>query len=385
MAMATQKLYYLDAHQKTFTAAVLSCVPGKHGYDVVLDRTCFYPEGGGQPGDTGSLSGVRVTDTHERGDEIVHFCDAPLAVGETVEGTIDYDRRFSFMQLHSGEHILSGIVHRRFGYENVGFHMGTDFVTIDFSGMLGPDDLAAVEAEANEWIWKNIPIRITWPSPDELAAIPYRSKKELTGQVRIVTIPGADICACCGTHVSNTGEIGLLRIFSCVRFHDGVRLELLCGRRALRYLRALTEQNRQVSGLLSAKPLETAGAVQRLLDAEGALKLRAASLEDAAFTQKAQALAGNGNVLLFEPAMSPDSVRRLTDLVMTACGGRAAVFAGSDAEGYKYAVGEADGDLRQFVKELNAELHGRGGGKPFFAQGSVAASRAGIEAFFAAR
>ena len=383
--MATQKLYYLDAHQKTFTAAVLSCVPGKHGYDVVLDRTCFYPEGGGQPGDTGSLSGVRVTDTHERGDEIVHFCDAPLAVGETVEGAIDYDRRFSFMQLHSGEHILSGIVHRRFGYENVGFHMGTDFVTIDFSGMLGPDDLAAVEAEANEWIWKNIPIRITWPSPDELAAIPYRSKKELTGQVRIVTIPDVDICACCGTHVSNTGEIGFVKIFSCVKFHDGVRLEILCGRRALQYMSALVEQNRRVSGLLSAKPLQTADAAARLLEAEAALKLRAAQLEEQVFAQKAQALAGAGNVLLFEPPMTPDSVRRLTDLVMTACGGRAAVFAGSDAEGYKYAVGEAGGDLRQFVKELNAELHGRGGGKPFFAQGSVAASHAGIEAFFAAR
>ena len=383
--MATQKLYYPGAHQKTFTAAVLPGVPGKHGYDVVLDRTCFYPEGGGQPGDTGSLSGVRVTDTHERGDEIVHFCDAPLAVGETVEGAIDYDRRFSFMQLHSGEHILSGIVHRRFGYENVGFHMGTDFVTIDFSGMLGPDDLAAVAAEANEWIWKDIPTRIPWPSPDELAASPYRSKKELTGQVRIVTIPDVDICACCGTHVSNTGEIGFVKIFSCVKFHDGVRLEILCGRRALQYMSALVEQNRRVSGLLSAKPLQTADAAARLLEAEAALKLRAAQLEEQVFAQKAQALAGAGNVLLFEPPMTPDSVRRLTDLVMTACGGRAAVFAGSDAEGYKYAVGEADGDLRQFVKELNAELHGRGGGKPFFAQGSVAASRAGIEAFFAAR
>ena len=383
--MATQKLYYLDAHQKTFTATVLSCVPGKHGYDVVLDQTCFYPEGGGQPGDTGYLSGVRVTDTHERGDEIVHYCDAPLAVGETVEGTIDYDRRFSFMQLHSGEHILSGIVHRRFGYENVGFHMGADFVTIDFSGMLTPEDLAAVEAEANEWIWRNIPIQITWPSPDELAAIPYRSKKELTGQVRIVTIPDVDICACCGTHVSNTGEIGLVKIFSCVKFHDGVRLEILCGRRALQYMSALVEQNRRVSGLLSAKPLQTADAAARLLETEAALKLRAAQLEEQVFAQKAQALAGAGNVLLFEPPMTPDSVRRLTDLVMTACGSRAAVFAGSDAEGYKYAVGEADGDLRQFVKELNAELHGRGGGKPFFAQGSVSASRAAIEAFFRER
>ena len=203
--------------------------------------------------------------------------------------------------------------------------------------------------------------------------------------MRIVTIPGADICACCGTHVSSTGEIGLIKIFSCIKFHDGVRLEILCGRRALAYLSEIAEQNRRVSGLLSAKPLETAAAVRRLLDAEAAQKQRAAGLEEAVFAQKAQALAGAGNVLLFEPAMNPDSLRRLTDLVMTACGGRAAVFAGSDADGYKYAVGEQDGDLRQLVKELNAQLHGRGGGKPFFAQGSVQAGRAEIEVFFAGR
>ena len=383
--MATERLFYQDAHQQTFQAQVVSCTPGKHGCDVVLDRTCFYPEGGGQPGDTGFLSGVRVTDTHERGDEIVHFCAQPLAVGQTVEGRIDYDRRFSFMQLHSGEHILSGVIHRRFGYENVGFHMGAEFVTIDFSGMLTPEDLTAVEAEANEWVWKNVPVEITYPDAETLRTIPYRSKKELTGQVRIVTISGADICACCGTHVSNTGEIGLIKIFSCVKFHDGVRLEILCGRRALQYLSAIAGQNRQVSGLLSAKPLETADAVERLLNAEAAQKQRAAALEEQVFGQKARTLAGAGNVLLFEAPMSPDSLRRLTDLIMTACGGRAAVFAGSDQEGYKYAVGEQSGDLRQLVKELNAQLRGRGGGKPFFAQGSVQAGRAEIEAFFAGR
>ena len=151
--MATEKLYYQDAHQAQFQATVLSCRPGKHGYDVVLDRTCFYPEGGGQPGDTG----VRVTDTHEAGGEIVHYCEAPLAEGQPVEGTIDYERRFEFMQLHTGEHILSGVIHRRFGYENVGFHMGADFVTIDLSGMLTPEQVQSVEAEANEWIWKNVP------------------------------------------------------------------------------------------------------------------------------------------------------------------------------------------------------------------------------------
>ena len=381
----TQKLYETDAYVQEFTAAVLSCTPAKGGYAVVLDRTAFFPEGGGQPCDLGTLGTAKVTDVHTDGATITHTTDAPLEPGTAVTGRIDWPRRLDAMQQHTGEHILSGTLHRLFGAENVGFHIGTPYVRMDTSIPLSAAQLARAEAEANAAVRADTPVNCYIPDAATLAATEYRSKKELTGQVRIVTIPGADICACCGTHVSNTGEIGLLRIFSCVRFHDGVRLELLCGRRALRYLRALTEQNRQVSGLLSAKPLETAGSVQRLLDAEGALKLRAASLEDAVFTQKAQALAGNGNVLLFEPAMSPDSVRRLTDLVMSACGGRAAVFAGSDEAGYKYAVGEQGGDLRQLVRELNTALQGRGGGKPFFAQGSVQAGRAEIEVFFAGR
>lgn len=381
--MATQKLYEQDAHRYRFQAQVLSCEPGKHGYDVVLDQTCFYPEGGGQPGDTGTLAGVRVTDTHEKEGQVIHFCDEPLPVGQMVEGQIDWARRFSFMQLHSGEHILSGIVHRRFGYDNVGFHMGADFVTIDFSGMLTEEDLQTVEDEANAWVWKNVPVTVSFPDEQTLAHTAYRSKKALTGQVRLVTIPEVDVCACCGTHVSNTGEIGLIKIFSCVKFHDGVRLEILCGQRALQYLSALAQQNRRVSALLSAKPLQTAPAVQQLLDAHGACKLRCAQLETQTFEQKAQALAQTGDVLLFEPGMSPDSLRRLTDMIASRCGGRAAVFAGTDTDGYKYAIAERAGDLRALIKDLNARLTGRGGGKPDFAQGSVQASRAQIEAFFA--
>lgn len=238
--------------------------------------------------------------------------------------------------------------------------------------MLTQEDLSAVEAEANEWVWKNVPIEITYPDAEALKTIPYRSKKELTGQVRIVTIPGADICACCGTHVSSTGEIGLIKIFSCVKFHDGVRLEILCGRRALAYLSELPSRTGACQACCRRSRWRRLPAVRRLLDAEAAQKQRAAGLEEAVFAQKAQALAGAGNVLLFEPAMNPDSLRRLTDLVMTACGGRAAVFAGSDADGYKYAVGRTGRAIcGSWVKELNAQLHGRGGGKPFFAQGSV--------------
>ena len=380
--MQTDRLYYKDSHMREFDAQVLSCAPGKHGYDVVLDRTAFYPEGGGQPGDTGTLSGVRVTDTHECGGEIVHYCEAPLTPGAAVHGALDWERRFDLMQQHSGEHLLSGIVHRRFGYDNVGFHMGADWVTIDFSGVLTPEELRSVEQEANAAIWRDIPAEITHPDAETLKTIPYRSKKELTGQVRIVTIPGADICACCGTHVSNTGEIGLLRIFSCVRFHDGVRLELLCGRRALRYLRALTEQNRQVSGLLSAKPDRTAEAVRTLRANLDAAKLRAGALEARLFALQAECYAGAPFVLLFEDALTPDSLRRLTDALVKRADGLCAVFTGADGA-YQYALASKTGDLRELVRRLNAACHGRGGGKAGFVQGSVAASRSELEAFFA--
>ena len=382
--MQTEKLFYRDVYCREFRAKVLSCAPGKHGFDVVLDRTAFYPEGGGQPGDTGFLSGVRVTDTHEGNGEIVHYCEKALAVGSDVEGSIDWQRRLSLMQLHSGEHIFSGIVHRRFGYDNVGFHMGADMVTIDFSGMLSEEDIKSIEREANEVIWENRPVTIAFPSAEELPHIPYRSKKALTGSVRIVTIEDADICACCGTHVTRTGEIGLIKIFSCVKFHEGVRLEILCGMRAYEYVNLLLEQNRKNSALLSAKPTETNAAAARAMSDLSAAKYRVGQLENELFSLKAKAYAGKEDVLLFEEPMSPDAVRRFADAILADCTGRIAIFAGNDQEGYKYALCQKDGDLRQTVKSLNTVCHGRGGGKPFFAQGSVTAARDEIEAFFAA-
>ena len=381
--MATQKLFYEDVYCRRFQAKVVSCVPGKHGFDVVLDRTAFYPEGGGQPGDTGFLSGVRVTDTHEAGGEIVHYCEKPLEAGSTVEGEIDWAHRFSLMQLHSGEHILSGIVHRRFGYDNVGFHMGADMVTIDFSGMLTEQDIRSIEREANEIVWENRPVTIAFPPEEELAHIPYRSKKALSGDVRIVTVENADICACCGTHVTRTGEIGLIKIFSCVKFHEGVRLEILCGMRAYDYVNRLIEQNRKNSALLSAKPTETNAAASRVMEELNAAKYRASQLENELFSLKAKQFAGSEDVLLFTDAMSPDAVRRFADAILENCTGRIAIFAGDDNEGYKYALCKTGADLRGLVKELNAALGGRGGGKPFFAQGSVTGTRAEIEAFFA--
>ena len=379
--MATEKLYYLDSHMREFSAVVLSCEPGKHGWDVVLDRTAFYPEGGGQPGDRGVLGGAAVTDTHEKGGDIVHYCDKPLEVDTEVTGTIDWDWRFSLMQHHSGEHILSGLIHEAYGYNNVGFHMGKDAVTIDFSGMLDDAALAELERKTNEKIWEDLPVEILWPDAEELARLPYRSKKELTGEVRIVRFPGADLCACCGTHVKRTGEIGLLKILSCVKFHDGVRMEILVGRRAMEYLTGTFEQNKQISGLLSARPMETAAAAARLQQELNDTKYRMGQMEDKLFAQKAETLRDAGDVLLFEEGLKPDSLRRLADAVQKVCGGRAAVFS-KTAEGYQYAIGQENGDLRAFTKELNSKLNGRGGGKPFFVQGSVKASAEEIQNFF---
>ena len=378
----TEKYYEQDAFLTKFEGTVLSCVQGKKGFDVVLDRTAFYPEGGGQPWDTGTLGDAKVLEVHSREGEIVHTCDRPLEAGTTVTGVIDWDRRFDLMQQHSGEHIVSGLAHTLWGCENVGFHMGAEVVTIDLSLPLDQEQLARLEAEANRYIYLDVPVEITYPSPEELEHIRYRSKKELTGQVRIVAFPGADCCACCGTHVRSAGQVGLVKLLSAQKFREGVRIELVCGGRALRYLSRALEQNAQVSHLLSAKVFETGAAVERLLAENETLKSRLASLEESRFAALAREYAGAGDVLLFEDGLSSDSLRRLCDAVLHACGGRCACFSGNDGSGYKYAVGQAGGNLRDFVKELNQALSGRGGGKPDFVQGSVRAPRSEIQSFF---
>ena len=380
-----EKLFYEDPFLVEFTARVLSCTPDKEGFAVTLDRTAFYPEGGGQNADHGTLGGAAVTDVREKEGEVIHYCDKALPVGDTVAGAIDFARRFDLMQQHSGEHIVSGILCGRHGCDNVGFHIGHDLVTIDFNTQLTMEELREIETLANRYIWEDHPIEVSWPEPEVLAALPYRSKKALTGAVRIVTFPGADCCACCGTHVRSSGQVGIIKLLSCQKFREGVRIEMVAGGRALSYCTQALDQNTRVSQLLSAKPLETASAVERLQKELYALRGRVAALEEEDFTRKAAACAGRGDVLLLEGDMASESVRRLCAAVMDTCGGRCAVFAGSDSQGYKYAVGQIGGDLRSLVKELNAALDGRGGGKPHFAQGSLQASAEAIRAFFQGR
>ncbi len=393
--METKKLFYEDAYIKEFTATVTDCREAKDGYRILLDQTAFYPEGGGQPYDTGTLrtdaQTVSVLEVHEKDGELLHYTDAPLPAGTAVKGKIDWARRFDLMQQHSGEHIVSGLVHAAYGYDNVGFHMGSDVITIDFSGELSEEDLARIEAEANEAIWQNQETKITWPSREELDHLTYRSKKELTGAVRIVEFPSADPspqrpyvdrCACCGTHVKRSGEIGIIKLLSVTKFREGVRVEMISGKRVLDYLNMVSAQNHQVSVLLSAKIDRTGEAVQHQLDENFRLRGRVLSLEEKTFAQEAARLKGAGDVLLFEKDMEADSVRKLAVAVMETCGGRCAVFSDNGDGTYKYAVGEENGDLRDLVKAMNQALDGRGGGKPFFAQGSVKNGEDRIRAFF---
>lgn len=376
----TEKLFEKDAYLKEFTAQVRTCEASAERYLVTLDRTAFYPEGGGQPCDCGTLGDAAVTDVHNVNGEIVHTCDRP--VSGTVTGKIDWDRRFDLMQQHSGEHIVSGLIHNRFGYENIGFHMGADMITIDLSGILTTQEAAEIELAANRVIWDNISAEIFYPDAAALQALTYRSKKELTGDVRIVRWQDVDTCACCGTHVARSGEIGLIKLLSCVKFRDGVRIELLCGKRAYDYVSAVVVQNREISGLLSAKPLETAAAAVRMAEELSDTKFALTGAQQKYFESLAENFRGLGDVFFFEDGLTPDALRRLGVEVMEVCSGRCAVFSGTDEDGYKYVIGEKDGDLRGFVKEMNTALRGRGGGKPFFAQGSVAAGRKEICDFF---
>ena len=299
-----------------------------------------------------------------------------------VIGKINWGRRFDLMQQHSGEHIVSGLVHEAFGYDNVGFHMGSDVITIDFSGMLDEEQMAEIETKANQIIWENQKVEIFYPTEEELKNLDYRSKKELSGWVRIVRFPGADTCACCGTHVARTGEIGMVKLLSVVKFREGVRMEMLSGKRVLDYLNMVNEQNRQISVKLSAKMDKTASAVARLQDENFVLKGRVHALEEEFIVGEAAKWKEKENVLLFQEGMEAGSVQKLTDAILQVCKGRCAVFSRNADGSYKYAMGEKDGDLRQFTKEMNAVLNGRGGGKPFFVQGSVQASEKEIRAFF---
>lgn len=378
----TEKLYYSDGHLSRFTAQVTSCEKEDGTWAVKLDRSAFFPGGGGQEADEGVLSDMKLLGLREEGEDIVHLTPAPLEPGALVEGRIDWPLRFSRMQGHSGEHILSGTVHRLFGYDNVGFHMGEEAITIDFSGELSREDLSRAELEANRAIWRDVPVRTLLPTPGELAAMDYRSKKELTGQVRIVEIEGVDLCACCAPHVSHSGEVGLLKIIDSMRHRGGTRLTLLCGEAALLDYEALHENNAAVSAALSAKRLETGGAIARVMAEQEERRAELTKLKRELLQLKAAALRPTeGSICIFESDIDMITLRELVNAGSELAGKVCAGFAGTDGD-YKYIIGSRTVPLRARAKEINAAIDGRGGGSDAMIQGTSRARREDIERYF---
>jgi alanyl-tRNA synthetase len=275
-----------------------------------------------------------------------------------------------------------GQVYKKFGYHNVGFHMGGHLVTIDLDGPVTWEDLMEIEARTNAIICQNLPVKTWYPSPEELANIPYRSKKRIPWPVRIVEFGGEDVCACCGTHVKYTGEIGLVKFVSCIKFKEGVRIELASGKRAMELYRNIFEQNRQVSQTFSAKILETGAAAQKFNEMLLQEKFRTVGLQRKVFAAIADSYAGAERAIHFENDLQPGQVRELADAIAEKAA-TAIVLSGSDEAGYAICILSKTADTRELGKAVNAQLNGRGGGKPGAFQGSIKATRAQIEAFFA--
>lgn len=386
----TEQLYYQDSYIKDFEAVVLSCIPNGNHFEAVLDRTAFFPEGGGQCADTGVLHienrEIQVFDVQERNGEIIHFIDKEILPGQIVIGELDFQERFSKMQQHTGEHIISGIVHRRFGYENVGFHLGKEEVTMDYDGPLTPEELRSIEYEANQVVAENREIRAYFPGTEELEKIPYRSKKELQGKIRIVEIQDCDICACCAPHVKTTGNVGLIKITNAIRYKGGMRLWITCGMRALEDYNQKEASVVQISNMLSAKQQEVTDAVKRLTEEIQQLKEKAAKMQERlvmGYLESEKVVLKenpNANLLLFEKELDAMAMRNFVNAGMELTKGVCGAFVGDEKQGFRYVLGSS-GDIREIGKKLNAAFQGKGGGKPPMIQGSLVGEEEKIREF----
>lgn len=383
--VGTVKLYENDGYLQQFNAKVISCESKGDFFEIVVDKTAFFPEGGGQNPDLGYLSDVQVLDVKERQGIIYHKTRRPLAAGAEITGQIDWQRRFDYMQQHSGEHIVSGIVHKKFGYDNVGFHLGDAVVTLDFNGSLSQADLDSVEWEANQAVFENRNVIISYPDKETLKQLEYRSKIDIDGQVRIVAVDGYDVCACCAPHVTKTGEIGLIKILSCQKYKGGVRVSIACGFRALSDYRMKQKNIGDISVLLSAKTEGTAEAVTKLHQDMQAVKYQLGAMQEKLMlTRIAQLDAQAENVCLFADAMETVIMRKAVNAMTAAHSGYCALFVGNDQQGYKFLIGSASGDSRVVLNALKADLPCRGGGSREMVQGQITGTQNAIETAFKA-
>jgi len=374
--MTTERLYEKDAYCRFFEASVLSCEERNGAFEVILDRTAFFPEGGGQAADEGTLNGMAVCDVKQKGEAVVHTMRSPLPVGGTVKGEVDFALRFARMQSHAGEHILSGVVHALFGFDNVGFHMSEKTMTVDFNGVLTQADIEAVEAKANEAVWKNVPITVSYPTEEEAAAIDYRSKIDYREGLRLVTIEGVDCCACCAPHPSRSGEIGLIKILDVCPNKGGTRVEMAAGKNAFDDYAALNRMNKALMGLLSAKRDGVQAAVEKQNETAGALRSEAMKLSRRlAMSELVPTFVGR-SFFACADGLSFDDLRHCAnELTATHADCGICLLLSRDAEGQVlYVAASPKGDVRSVVGELNKTFGGKGGGKPAYAQGKLASA-----------
>lgn len=379
----TLELYYESAYIKEFDAEVISCQEGNNAkYEVVLDKTAFFPEQGGQTSDIGCLIDEeqkehKVLHTSISSGEglIRHITDSPIAKGTKVHGFIDWEHRFSNMQQHTGEHIFSGIVHSRYGFENVGFHLSDSEVTMDYSGVLTEEDIRNIELEVNKAIWANVEVICEFPDADKLSTIDYRSKKELSGDVRIVTIPGYDVCACCAPHVLKTGEIGLLKVVGLQNYKGGVRVNILCGQRALEYVNSQQNIVRELVSIFTTSEEKIVDSVKKLSDENISSKQKLAEAMDELVGYELKEIApSKEDVFLFKPSTyDGNTMRKMVNALSQAHGGYCGVFAGDDVENYRYIIstGALEKDLKAVQELLKNEFAARGGGNAKMIQGSI--------------
>ena len=380
----TEKIYYIDTKQTQFTSTVTACEfdEKKKVYKVCLKASAFFPEEGGQLADIGILDEQTVLDVHIKNDILYHYVEKEIPVGKEVFGQIDWSRRFDFMQQHSGEHILSGLLHSTYGFTNVGFHLGLTEVTLDVDGAIGIDALREIERKANEVIWKNIPILCSFPDRETLANMSYRSKIEIEGQVRIVEIPGVDLCACCAPHVDSTGQIGMIKILDAMPHRGGTRITIACGGRAL--LDYTTKQTivKQSMGLLSAKESAVIDATAKLFDDINKWKTLANTLTAELLTEKCHMLATpdeSQNAYLFVSLNNTVAIRNTINELTDAYAGYCGIFAGNDETGYTYIMGSKTLDCRTIGSHLRDTLNAKGGGSNAMIQGNITATRQAIE------
>ncbi len=382
-----EKIFYEDTRILNFEATVLECHKEEknRGYWIVLDRTAFFPEEGGQAADNGTLNNLPLLDAQIKNDVIYHLVEQPLEIGSSVKGQVDWERRFDFMQQHSGEHILSGLIHTLYGYNNVGFHLGLTEVTMDFDGYLSLEQLRELEKNANQIIWRNLPVHAYFPTPEELELLNYRSKIELSNNVRIVEIPGVDVCACCAPHVDFTGEIGMLKVVGAQSHRGGVRINILCGNRALADYTAKQDVTTAISVLLSAKPEKIVEAVKKVQEDSLQLKVTANQLANSLLQQQVASLPDADtcqNPLLFVELSNTLAIRNTVNELTEKYTGYCGIFTGTEEAGYSFIIGSSSLDCREVATVLRTQLGAKGGGTAPMIQGSVTATKAQLEDFW---